>query len=251
MKGIKYSPNEVRLKTKKIYENVVSNSNTINSGNFLKIQESDLKFLFEQYDCYFFSNGLSKILKNGKNSNLSFKISKRMTRAAGKTILTKKYKQINKSIQEHFLEIRISSVLLYQSFSEVTREIYVNGLLCKDRLEALQRIFEHEIIHLLEMLLWGKSSCSNKKFLNISNNIFSHKDVKHQLITQNEIAMVKFNIRVGDYVSFNFKKETYNGIVNRINKRATILVEDMRGRKYSNGKYYMKYYIPISQLEKK
>jgi len=31
-------------------------------------------------------------------------------------------------------------------------------------------------------------------------------------------------------------------------KRASILVEDKKGEQYSNGKQYLKFYIPISML---
>jgi hypothetical protein len=36
--------------------------------------------------------------------------------------------------------------------------------------------------------------------------------------------------------------------VNRITRRATILVEDSRGERFSDGKRYLKYYVPIHQL---
>jgi len=40
------------------------------------------------------------------------------------------------------------------------------------------------------------------------------------------------------------------GIVNRITRRATVLVENPGGRLFSNGKKYMKDYVPIHVLEK-
>jgi hypothetical protein len=39
------------------------------------------------------------------------------------------------------------------------------------------------------------------------------------------------------------------GRVNRITKRATVLVEDPDGVKYSNGLRYRTYYVPIACLE--
>jgi hypothetical protein len=38
------------------------------------------------------------------------------------------------------------------------------------------------------------------------------------------------------------------GMVNRITRRATILVEDSRGKRFSDGRHYVKYYVPIQQL---
>ena len=40
------------------------------------------------------------------------------------------------------------------------------------------------------------------------------------------------------------------GVVNRVNKRATVLVEDAKGMPYSNGKRYSKFYVPVQMLEK-
>jgi len=37
--------------------------------------------------------------------------------------------------------------------------------------------------------------------------------------------------------------------VNRITKRATVLVEDERGMRYSDGKRYAKFYVPVASLE--
>ncbi len=40
------------------------------------------------------------------------------------------------------------------------------------------------------------------------------------------------------------------GVVNRISKRATVLVEDnTRGVRYTNGKHYSKYYVPVQMLK--
>jgi hypothetical protein len=39
------------------------------------------------------------------------------------------------------------------------------------------------------------------------------------------------------------------GVVNRINKRATVLVEDRKGARYSDGKHYAKFYVPVQMLE--
>lgn len=45
-------------------------------------------------------------------------------------------------------------------------------------------------------------------------------------------------------MSFDFRGQTFAGIVNRINKNITVLVEDKKGRPFSNGKTYSKYFVP-------
>ena len=78
--------------------------------------------------------------------------------------------------------------------------------------------------------------------------MFGHTEHRHELITQQERAAKEFNIRAGSHVAFRFEGTLMHGVVNRITRRATILVEDARGTRYSNGRKYLKYYVPIQQL---
>ncbi len=50
-------------------------------------------------------------------------------------------------------------------------------------------------------------------------------------------------------VRFRVDGEELTGIVNRVTKRATVLVERDGGRRYSDGKQYAKYYVPPRMLE--
>jgi len=50
-------------------------------------------------------------------------------------------------------------------------------------------------------------------------------------------------------VRFRFDGVERTGVVNRISKRATVLVEDGNGVPYSNGKRYAKFYVPVQILE--
>ena len=52
-------------------------------------------------------------------------------------------------------EITISATLLFNTFQDVDRPVTVGGLVCRDRVEAFQRIFEHELLHLAEFLALG------------------------------------------------------------------------------------------------
>ena len=147
-------------------------------------------------------------------------------------------------------EIAISTPLLYQTFADVHRPVRVNGLLCRDRVEALQRVFEHELLHLLEMLLWARSSCSAPRFKGLAWNYFGHTATKHDLVTQPERASHRFGLRLGDRVAFVFDGVRRVGVVRRITRRATILVESAAGAPYSDGKRYEKFYVPLGQLRK-
>jgi hypothetical protein len=128
------------------------------------------------------------------------------------------------------------------------RRVTVCGLECENRLEALQRIFEHEMVHLIEQLCWQTSDCAAARFQDIAAKLFLHRAHTHDLITRRERALVS-GIRIGSPVTFDFEGRRLMGRVNRITKRATVLVEDSEGVKYSDGLRYRTYYVPIACLE--
>jgi len=134
------------------------------------------------------------------------------------------------------------------TFGDIDRPVIVCGVVCRDRLEALQRIMEHEIVHLVEVLLWGKSNCAMDSFKALAGRIFGHTQSAHGLVTPRERAAVELGIKVGDWVQFEFEGVRYVGRVNRIHRRATVLVPSDHGMPYSDGKIYEKFYIPLEML---
>ena len=50
--------------------------------------------------------------------------------------------------------------------------------------------------------------------------------------------------------TFSNEGQQRRGFVNRITKRATVLVQDKKGTPYSDGKRYVKYYVPLNQLRR-
>ena len=232
-------------KSKRVMNGLLASSPAIDSPNFTSFSKDDLRKLFDLIDAEFFDHSITETLKR-KNFPLEFRVSKRMTNSGG--ITTTRYPRNRRNAME--FEIAISSTLLFGSFKD-NQPILVTGLLCGDRLQALKRIMEHEMIHLIEMLLWRTSSCSARRFQGIARRLFSHKQSTHQLITPTDSAETKYNISAGDWVSFQTSdRQQLFGFVNRITKRATVLVPSDRGTRYTDGKSYMKFYVPIHQLRK-
>lgn len=231
-------------KQQTIGNRVLAGSKAMEIRNFHRVAKQDLERMAEAYDQQFFS-GLC--LPLARSHGLSFRLSSRMTRAGGKTTRTTFRGTRSKPSRTHY-EIALSTSLLFQSFRKPGDSIRVCGHECYDRLTAMQRIVEHEMIHLCEMLSWVQSDCSANRFQTIAHNLFGHTEHRHELITQQERAAKEFNIRAGTRVEFPFEEAVLQGVVNRITRRATILVEDLRGVRYSNGKHYLKYYVPIHQL---
>ena len=230
--------------SKRLLRNFLANSNNIDSFNFTKFDATDLQLMFDLIDNDFFE-GLVNAAIESERHTLCFRVANRMTNSGGVT--TTRFSQDGaKSLA---FEIAISSTLLFGSFRD-QKPIVVTGLLCGDRLQAFKRIMEHEMIHLIEMLLWRTSSCSATRFQNIARRIFSHKQSTHELITPRDTASSKYAIETGDWVGFQIKGQQLFGYVNRITKRATVLVPSSVGTKYSDGKKYRKYYVPIEKLSK-
>jgi hypothetical protein len=238
----RFPAGEILAKTRGIHAAVLRDSRYIDAANFRAIHPHDLALLFEHYDREFFGGQFRETLGDAP---LAFRLSPRMTSAGGKTIC---YPPRSTKGRRRY-EIAVSTTLLFQTFHDLEREIVVTGIRCHDRLEALQRAFEHELVHLAEMLVWDQSSCSAERFQSIARNFFGHTHHRHKLITPKERAYVKYGLRPGSRVRFHFEGREYEGIVNRVTRRATVLVEDPNGQPFSNGKRYAKFYIPVEILK--
>jgi hypothetical protein len=241
----KVSSVDYEAKTKIIRDTVIASSKTMKVWNFQATSAADLRRMAELYDELFFEG---TCLALAKRFGLSFRWSSRMTRAGGKTtrFVTRGTPLIPRKL--HY-EIALSSSLIFQTFQERDREVRVCGCVCENRLQAMQRVVEHETIHLAEMLVWVDSDCAARRFQSIAGRFFGHTEHRHELVTQRERAQRLFDIRLGSRVRFNFEGRQLVGVVNRITRRATVLVESERGVPYNDGKRYEKFYIPIINLK--
>ncbi|WP_200836567.1 hypothetical protein [Roseiconus lacunae] len=229
---------------RQIYDQVLMTSRSLDGPNFTKVSVGDLSRMIRLYDDLFFGG---KVLKAAEAEGLSFQLSSRMTSVGGK--LVTQYPSGSVDGPRKF-ELVLSSTLLFQTFEDVSRPIEVAGCLCRNRLEAMQRVAEHEFVHLTEMLIWNDGNCNEARFQSIAGRYFGHTDYQHNLITQRERAAVKFNIRVGDNVAFAHDGHNLRGRVNRITRRATVLVPNPKGQRFSDGHRYVKYYVPLEALKK-
>jgi hypothetical protein len=235
--------NQVAVRTRSIYETVLSASPSLNGGNFTTVHTADLRRLFEEYDRWFFQAQIGATLGD---IPLRFRLSKRMTSAGGKTA---RYTPRHHAARPLY-EISVSTTLLFHCFTgDDHRPITAAGLSCHDRLEALQRVMEHELVHLVEMLLWTRTSCAARRFQSIASRFFAHRGHTHTLVTPGERAFAKFGITRGSRVRFRHDGEHHTGVVRRITKRATVLVSDPGGALYSDGNRYATYYVPVELLE--
>ena len=184
-----------------IHQAVLTQSHYLRQANFAAIHSRDLEFLFRAYDERWFA-GLIRPALEGKR--LRFRLSTRMTSAGGKTT---RFRSSNGDVS---YEIAIACSLLFNGFRDADRGISVCGIECENRLQALQRIFEHELIHLIEQVCWESSECAAARFQDIAARHFLHQANTHQLVTWRERA-VKHGIRPGTIVSFVFEGRRLSG----------------------------------------
>jgi hypothetical protein len=229
----------IQQRVRQIHGAVLTHSNYIRAANYTLIHPEDLELLYAAYDDRFFGSLCRGAL--GKR-RLHFRLSPRMTKAGGTTA---RYRTPS---GETFYEITIASSMLFEGFRQSDRRITVCGLECETRLEALQRIFEHEMVHLVEQLCWQKSNCASTRFQDIARRHFLHRAHTHKLITRRERA-AESGIRIGSRVTFLYEGRLLVGQVNRLTKRATVLVEDIQGETFSDGRRYLRYYVPLLHLQ--
>lgn len=228
-----------------IYAASLRESPRLGQGNFARIGVDDLAGLFRRYDQAFLDGWLASSLLAQAEGPLTFRLSGRMSRAGGKTT---RFRRQGPTGRLDRYEITIAFRLLLMTFGNVQRPVVVSGQPCRDRLDALQRIMEHEMIHLAELLAWGRSSCSARRFKNLAAGIFGHAGTKHDLVTPHELAQARHGVRVGSRVEFPIGGVHLVGRVNRISRRATVLVEASDGTRYTDGHTYHKYYVPVPML---
>ncbi len=197
----------------------------------------DLRILYTQYDEIFFEGCLSTMLADA-DSPISFHASTRLL-SAGANI------RVHQTFGKKVYRISTSAPVLHSSFREEGQALDVDGILCTDRLEALQVLMEHELVHLYELLLRGASN-HGAGFQEIAGGLFGHTAFRHSLVTPREAVMERTGLRVGDSVSFSFEGRRRAGVIARITRRATVMVPATGAAPAAT----LKFYVPVAMLTK-
>ena len=238
-------PSLRRKRQQAVHRFMLANADERFSANFSSIKTADLGLLFHTIDEQYFNGDVSRYLESTYARPITFRLSTRMTMCGGMTTTTRS----PRAPRDTRFEIAVATTPLFQTF-RTESVAKVGGLECNDRLSALQRIMEHELVHLLEMLIWDDSSCKRKRFRGIVHQVFGHTESNHQLLSPRDVAKRTHGISCGDRVRFDSGGKTHIGTVNRITKRASVLVPDPKGRRYDDGKRYATWYVPVSALHR-
>ncbi len=243
---LQYPPQRIAELRQQVRAHMLRESPFARQPNFIRLSAADLLLLYRLYDRLFFADAIQPLVMDKSRRPLALKISQAMTSSGGRTLRVRH--RAASGVTHTRYEIAISARLLFNSFKADDRPIHVSGQLCTDRLDALMRIMEHELVHLIEMLTFGDSSCKKTRFLTIADRLFGHTHASHRLITPRERAASEHKLHPGAEVEFTFQGRKLRGRLNRINTRATVLVPDPRGLRYTDGNHYARYYVPLSRL---
>ncbi len=238
----------IEQQRERIAVRILRESAGLRDANFQTISTSDLFELYVHYDELFFDGEINKFFER-QDHQLKFRLSSRMTSTGGTTTYMRTRSPVKKNQINRNFEIAISTTLLFNTPFD-SAVIKVGGVKTFHRLDALQRIFEHELVHLIEMLLWDDSSCARQRFKSIVRRYFGHLESNHQLLTPSETAQAVYGIVTGDRVSFQHQGKQMRGFVNGITRRATVLVPSRQGEVYADNRRYRRFYVPVDRLKK-
>lgn len=241
---IRYDAEGVLANRRQVRDLFIQRSANVKNPAIQKIGNKDLELLFEIYDSVFFQDWFS----NNFRGRLEFSFSRRMTKSAG---ITSCPRNIDLSHPASLvIKVKVNQDFIL-SYGIGQGELSVAGIETESSLEALQLILEHELVHVIEFIHYGRSCCKRNRYKKLAEGLFAHVESYHRLPTNQEIARQKLGIVPGDMISFFFEGKYLDGIVHRINKRATVMVPDRQGDfADKRGKRYAKYYVPLSIIRK-
>ena len=197
------------------------------------ISQTTMDSMLALYDDLYFAGNL-------KRMQIRVTLSSRMTSSAGKFVYIRgAFGRLKQA------EIRMSSDFLLRMEEG---PYSLNGLSVATPQEAFLVVFEHELCHAAETLLYGSTGHSSR-FLALANGLFGHTATRHNLPTR-RMEAAQNGLRVGSRVSFIYREQELSGVVTYIGKMATVMVPSIRGEyrdKY--GKRYEKYRVSLPQLK--
>lgn len=244
MFNIKYDINTINKKRELIKKILYEQSKNIKTVDFIKISDTDLFILYNLYDEIF----LESWFKENFKGEIKFKMSRQLSRAAGNTKTKKNIATIKPEDIEFEIKISVNHLT---NFDKIDRSKYVGGIEAKNKLDSLLLVFEHELCHVIEFLIYKKSDCNKQIFKNLIFDLFGQNETTHKLVSMREANYQEFGLVPGDKVIFENDGVEFNGFITKINKRAIVMSPSIYGKYVDKtGQHYTKYYIPLSCLMK-
>lgn len=198
------------------------------------ISQQSLNLMRDLYDVLFLGGCLKKL-------NVRITLSSRMTSSAGKYIF----------IRSAFGRIRSPEIRMSSDYLLRLKQgpFELNGLKVDHAQEVFLLVFEHELCHAVEALLYGQTGHSSR-FLSLANGLFGHTATRHKLPTRRQEA-ANDGLHVGMQVNFTYNGREQIGYITYIGKTATVMVSSQQGEyRDQKGRRYTKYRVPLNRLSK-
>jgi hypothetical protein len=162
----KLSPNKLKLIRNQVYETFKRFANSVTEMTI-----SDLHDFFNLYDQLCFKGDLSRYLGQEK-FGFEFRTTGEPTfTTTGICLPSNKVCDYTITIPIHF-------------FEKVKGPTNIAGDICNDQLECLQRVIEHEMVHLVIFMFCGDRYITDQHgelFMKMVKDLFGHTDYKHYL----------------------------------------------------------------------
>lgn len=246
MVNIKYSQEQSQIMREEVKQLLIQSLKTSEHEiQTAELKDTALYDLFDLYDKIFFQSKIIEMYNKTGYAKLKFRFSQRMSGSAGITVIPKKSPSA-----DCCLEIAISRNHL-RCFDLSGRDKEVGGIPVQTAHDALLLVFEHELCHLIEFLIFGKTNCKQKIFKTLAYNYFGHIKSTHLLPAHKEINLNKYDFRPGDKINFTYHNKNFKGTITKINKHATVMSPDPKGAYIGADKRrYKKFYVPMNLLYK-
>jgi hypothetical protein len=167
--------------------------NTKNSAMYLQC-------LFHLYDKYFFHHFF-----DNHNIQTTFRFSNKMTSSAG-CVSYVRYADMLDYYSKNPLKFKFSAYYIFRNFSYKGSTEVVNGITAFSRLEVLMYVMEHEIMHVIDRILYGKSG-HNYRFKKLCYNCFRHTEIFHSISNDDFLREdIAANISESDNIKKIFEK---------------------------------------------
>lgn len=241
--GIRHGHEELTRLDEEASRAIADQCPNLAGGGFARLTCAELRVVFTVVDGIYLRGALQQLCQS-RGEQLDFRLSARMTHTAGTTTWLRPR---GRNPSPGRFVIAIAPGVIHDSF-RLLPEATVCGVACPNMATALMRIMQHEMVHLLEFLCYGRSSCAADRFRQLVFRLFGHTESRHRLLTPHERARLTHGVQPGDLVEFEFEGRTMTGRINRISRRATVLVPDSSGARYTDGRHYRRFYVPLDLL---
>lgn len=220
-----YDEKEAETNRKKIYGMLYPQ--IFPDENFISLKPFQIKSMFLLYDQYVFDGQLQERISQ-ERSKVNFTVTDGNDASIAYAGCCTSKPVVSPSLNGEddvifSYDFEFPSDFYQRLFTDsTTRVLNVNGLKCRNRLECLQTVFEHELVHFV-MMAWefdlkrpGDHYTSHGTiYRKLVYAYFGHTAVKHRMLCGDASDEVKSidEIEIGIEVRFKRKGKEYHGVV--------------------------------------